>query len=114
MSEKRQQRVPIIIPAVLTLAIVICGIAFFFKLYKFSSTLWGSGSDMLGFALIPVSNYLMVAGGFFLLLIWAFLKGQFANIEQAKYDLIDDDIRYEAAERRRRIAERQGSAKHGA
>jgi len=81
--------------AFLTVIIIICGITFFIKLFYFTSTLWSGGSEMLGFALLPVTNYLLVASGFLLLLIWAFFNGQLSEIEQAKYDLIEENDRWE-------------------
>lgn len=104
----RKDRKANIIAGILTLCVVLCGIAFFYKLTNFAMTLWGGGTGMLGFALIPVTNYLCVAGGCFLLLIWAFMQGQFSDIERAKYEMLEQDWRYEAMEPTWRAMEREG------
>jgi hypothetical protein len=61
---------------------------------------------MLGFALLPMSNYLLVAAGFRMLLIWAFLKGEFKDIERAKYELLEDNERYEEMDRLWRLKQK--------
>lgn len=99
VKKEKQSRGAIFIASFMTLAIVVCGIAFFFKLYKFGSTLFENGSDMLGFAVLPVSNYLFIAAGFLMLLVWAYLRGEFEDIEGPKYELLKDHERYEAEER---------------
>lgn len=99
IKKEKQSRGAIFIASIMTLAIVICGVAFFFKLYKFGSTLFENGSDMLGFAVLPVSNYLFIAAGFLMLLVWAYLRGEFEDIEGPKYELLKDHERYEAEER---------------
>jgi hypothetical protein len=106
----KMSRAARIICWVLTLAMTISGVAFFTKIFRFSQTFWSEGAEMLGFALIPVTNYLCVAAGFFLLLIWAYLKGDFSDIERAKFELLEDDARYDAMEVRWRELARQGKA----
>ena len=36
-------------------------------------------------------TYVLVAGGFFLLLLYCFLTGHFADIERPKYDLLESE-----------------------
>jgi hypothetical protein len=106
MKTQEQSRGAIYIASFLTAAIVVCGVAFFYKLFRFASTIWENGSEMLGFALLPMSNYLLVAAGFLMLLIWAFLKGEFKDIERAKYELLEDNERYEEMDRLWRLKQK--------
>src|SRR6187551_3366672 len=64
--------------------VLTAGTAFLFKLIEFVYTaIHGSGA--LTSFLIPVMNYLIVAAGFACLFVWAYLRGQFHNVEKAKY-----------------------------
>lgn len=90
----------------LTMVTLVCAFTFATKLMNFTLTIWRGGPSMLGFAIVPVTLYLSVAGGFLLLLIWAFMKGQFSDIERAKFELLEDDARYTAMEAEWRRIER--------
>lgn len=76
--------------------VLVAGGGFGFKLYEFIST-FGSGGP-LQFAIFPVVTYLLVAAGFGCLFIWAYLRGQFKNVEAAKYRMLEmqkefDDVK---------------------
>lgn len=72
------------------LVILMAGSAFLFKLVDFLITFHGSaGNETLGFAIMPVVTYLIVAAGFACLFFWAYLTGQFRDIEAAKYRMLD-------------------------
>ena len=76
--------------------IAMAGVAFAFKLYEFFYDLTNrEGFEFTGAHLL---TYLLVAGGFFLLLLYGFLRGHFADIEQPKHDLLDQERRYDRAE----------------
>ncbi len=53
----------------------------------------------MAFAIMPITTYLIVASGFMCLFIWAFLSGKFADLEAAKYDMLEQEEAYERAER---------------
>lgn len=72
------------------------GVAFAFKLYEFFYDL--SQQEGFRFAGAHLATYLLVAGGFFLLLAYAFLKGHFADIEQPKYDILESEQSYDREE----------------
>lgn len=68
--------------------ILTAGSAFVFKLTEFIHTATTHGSQALASFLIPVLNYLMVATGFMCLFLWAYLTGQFRDIEGIKYRML--------------------------
>ncbi|MCP3916483.1 MAG: hypothetical protein GY711_13075 [bacterium] len=63
------------------------GTLFFYKLYTFLSTI--KNDEMAGFAFDPIVIYGCVALGFLCLLGWAYLSGQFRNVEQPKYEMLE-------------------------
>src|SRR5438128_1211611 len=66
----------------MALGISITAAAFIFKLVEFICTLQGSEAE--GFAVVPVTNYFIVATGYLLLFLWAYLTGQFRDLEAPK------------------------------
>ena len=76
--------------------IVVAGASFAFKFYEFFYDL--SSQQGFRFAGAHLGTYLLVAGGFFLLLLFAFLNGHFADIEQPKYDILDEEIARDLAD----------------
>ena len=85
---------------VLTFFVVACtgaGGMFINKLFAFLKTI--RKDELAGFAFDPLIIYGFVAMGFLILLAWAFLTGQFRNIEQPKYDMLAQFDRQERAER---------------
>ncbi len=69
--------------------IVTAGTAFTFKLIDFYITATTEGSSALASFLIPVLNYLFVAAGFTSLFVWAYSRGQFRNVEEPKYRMLE-------------------------
>ncbi len=69
--------------------VLAAGIAFLFKLIEFFYTATKSGSDALGSFLIPVLTYLTVAAGFACMFVWAYLTGQFRNVERTKMRMLE-------------------------
>lgn len=67
--------------------ILVAGGGFGIKLYEFATAL--SSSSPMRFAFIPVLTYLIVASGFACLFVWAYLTGQFRQIEAAKYRMLE-------------------------
>ena len=66
---------------------VIAGCMFVFKLHEFLRTI--KRDELAGFAFDPILTYGLVAVGFFLLLVWAFLSGQFKDLEKTKYEMME-------------------------
>ncbi len=77
--------------------VVICsGAAFVFKLYEFLEDL--TNREGLHFAGAHLLTYVLVAGGFALLLIYGFMKGQFTDIEEPKFEMLEKEIEYDRQE----------------
>ena len=91
---RRQRRA---IHAFFVLACTVGGVMFVFKLHEFLLTI--KRDELVGFAVDPILVYAFVAIGFLLLLAWAFLTGQFRDIERAKYEMLERIERQERAER---------------
>ena len=64
---------------------LMAGCMFVFKLFSFMET--DKREELAGFAFDPIMIYAFVAAGFLVLLGWAYLTGQFRDIEQPKYDM---------------------------
>ncbi|HLG22641.1 MAG TPA: hypothetical protein VI382_07475 [Candidatus Manganitrophaceae bacterium] len=54
--------------------------------------------EVAGFAVIQVGSYLLAALGFFCLFIWSFLRGDFKEMEKAKYQLLEIEEKLERDE----------------
>ncbi len=66
---------------------LLAGCMFVFKLFEFLRTI--ERDELAGFAYDPIIVYGLVAMGFLLLLGWAYLSGQFRDIERPKYELFE-------------------------
>lgn len=80
------------------LVILMAGSAFLFKLVEFTLTFTKlapsspealNADPTLRFAIQPVITYLIVAAGFACLFFWAYLTGQFRNIEGPKFRMLE-------------------------
>lgn len=76
----------------------ITGLAFTFKLIEFFVSF--AGDQPLRFAMIPVLTYFIVASGFACLLFWAYLAGQFKDVEAAKHRMLQLQDEIDARESR--------------
>lgn len=76
------------------LAVSVAGCMFILKLFSFMKTI--KKDELAGFAFDPLIVYGFVAMGFILLLAWAYLTGQFRDIESPKYEMLE---RFEEQER---------------
>ena len=81
------------------LAITAAGCMFIYKLFAFLKTI--RRDELAGFAFDPIIIYGIVAMGFLCLLAWAFLTGQFKDIERPKYEMLE---RFEEQEKAERLA----------
>jgi nitrogen fixation-related uncharacterized protein len=79
------------------LAVTIAGAMFTYKLFAFLKTI--RRDELAGFAFDPIVIYGIVAMGFLCLLAWAFLTGQFKDIERPKYEMMERFEEQEKAER---------------
>lgn len=77
-------------------AVTVAGCMFTFKLYSFLKTI--RRDELAGFAFDPIVIYGIVATGFLLLLAWAFLTGQFRDIERPKHEMLERFLEQERAE----------------
>lgn len=80
--------------------LIFFGIATFAAGLGFAVKVWEFTSDLLAqegiqFAGVHLLTYALVAGGFLSLLVFCFLKGHFADIEQPKHDLIERERNYD-------------------
>ena len=73
--------------ACFVLAITCAGGMFVFKLFSFMKTI--KKDELAGFAFDPILIYAVVTVGFLCLLAWAFLTGQFRDIERPKYEMLE-------------------------
>ncbi|MCS7049430.1 MAG: hypothetical protein NZ483_09080 [Verrucomicrobiae bacterium] len=96
---KRPINIHRLVSWLVVLAVAIGGATFLYKLVEFANT--ATHEDMPGFALVSVVPYLTATFGFLLLAIWAFLRGHFRDIEQPKYDMLDQEREYDLAEQQR-------------
>ena len=76
--------------------VFLSGVTFIYKLYEFFHDL--TDSDGLRFAGSHLLTYVLVAGGFGLLLIYGFMKGHFSDIEKAKYEMLEKEEDYDRQE----------------
>lgn len=51
--------------------------------------------DGIAYSLVPVATYFFAAGGFFLLLLWAFLTGHLSQVEDEKFRMLDEQLALE-------------------
>jgi len=74
----------------------LAGLGFAYKLYEFFFDVAGrQGFEFAGAHLV---TYALVAAGFLLLLLFAFLNGTFSDIERPKHELLERELRYDRDE----------------
>jgi hypothetical protein len=81
-----------------TLMVLTAGTAFVFKLCEFFTIAVSHGADALASFLIPVLNYLIVALGFACLFLWAYLRGEFKDVEATKFRMLEMQERIDRSE----------------
>lgn len=75
----------------------VAGCMFVYKLFAFMRTI--RKDEMAGFAFDPIIIYGFVAGGFLCMLAWAFLSGQFRDVEAPKHEMLERFFAQEQAEK---------------
>lgn len=86
-------------------AVTVAGCLFTYKLFAFLKTI--RRDELAGFAFDPIMIYGFVAMGFLFLLGWAYLTGQFRNVEQPKHDML---ARFDEQQRAEGLEEGEWSA----
>lgn len=79
--------------------VLTAGTAFMFKLIEFFYTATTVGKEAMGSFLIPLSTYLIVAAGFGCLFFWAYMTGQFKDVEGPKYRMLKMQDEFDAMEK---------------
>jgi len=92
----RPQRVPRGALWFLASVIVLGGAGFIYKFYEFFLDI--AAQEGFRFAGAHLLTYLLVAGGFLLMLLYAFLNGHFADIESPKFELLEREVRLDHEE----------------
>jgi hypothetical protein len=77
-------------------AVACAGAMFTYKLFQFLQTI--KRDELAGFAFDPILTYAFVAIGFLFLLAWAYLSGQFRDVERPKHELFERIAAQERAE----------------
>ncbi len=96
MSEKQRTRTLRNVHIFFVTAVTIAGCMFTFKLFSFLKTI--KRDELAGFAFDPILVYAFVAMGFLCLMAWAYLSGQFRDLEAVKRDMLVRFDEQEAAE----------------
>lgn len=74
----------------MVLTVFIAGFGFVYKFFEFAKT-WVEG-ELLGFAVVPLIIYCLIASGFACLLAWAVVGGQFRGVEEPKFRMIEREL----------------------
>ena len=67
-------------------AALCAGGMFVFKMFSFLKTI--KRDELAGFAFDPIITYGFVAMGFLFLLAWAYMTGQFHDVESPKHEML--------------------------
>ena len=95
-GRERDRKTLVYLMWIFSFTIVAAGAAFGWKIYEFAHDL--IATEGLRFAGAHLLTYVLVAGGFFMMLLYCFLSGHFSDIEKAKYDLLEEERRYDLRE----------------
>lgn len=90
---RMERRERILLWVVMVVGIGLSGIAFVYKIAEFLFTL--GGTEVKGFAEVPVTIYFIVAAGWLSLLLWCFVTRQFVDVERSKYEMLEMEAEYE-------------------
>ncbi len=94
---KPKNRTRMMVHVFFVTAVTAAGCMFTFKLFSFLQTI--KRDELAGFAFDPIMIYAFVAVGFLFLLAWAFLTGQFRDIERPKFEMLERFDEQELAEK---------------
>ncbi len=86
-----------IVLALLAMVFIIpAGYGFSVRFMSFFRTL--QADEQARFTIVPMLNYLAVAGGFICLFIWAVFRGMFRDIERPKYTMLENEEKLDRGE----------------
>jgi hypothetical protein len=97
----RQSRRRSLIVGVLAVLILVPALLGFGTKFREFLALWDDEEG--AFTIVPIVNYLLATAGFFLLLCWAILHGMFRNIEQPKYQMLEQEKELDEEERLKEV-----------
>lgn len=69
------------------IVLTLAGLGFFVKFTEFVKSVFSN--DLLNWAIVPVSTYLIVGVGFLSLFVWTVMKGDYKDIEAPKFRLFE-------------------------
>lgn len=104
MKIARADRVRIIIQWVVVGFVITGGYTFSRKVYEFIAT--ASRGEMPGFAALTIVPYLVVMLGFLCLVVGAYLRGHFSDLEKPKYTMIETERELDELARQQQGAKR--------
>lgn len=87
MTNTPRERVFTPLHAFFCVFVLTAGSLFFYKLFAFLSTI--RKDELAGFAFDPILVYGFVAMGFLCLLVWAYMSGQFRDVERPKHEMLE-------------------------
>ena len=90
---RMEHREKVLLWVVMVVGIGLSGIAFVYKIAEFIFTL--NGTEVQGFAEVPVTVYFIVAAGWLSLLVWCYVTKQFVDVERSKYEMLEMEAEYE-------------------
>jgi hypothetical protein len=90
---RMEHREKILLWVVMVVGIGLSGIAFVYKIAEFIFTL--NGTEVQGFAEVPVTVYFIVAAVWLALLVWCYVTKQFVDVERSKYEMLEMEAEYE-------------------
>lgn len=99
MKRNKREWTVFILGAWVILGVTFASLTFSYKVIEFVKTV--PRGEVAGFAAIQVITYLLIAIGFFFLFLWSFLKGDFKDIEKAKYRVLEMEEKMLEMEKRR-------------
>jgi len=88
-----ERRERVLLWAAMIAGIGLSGVAFVYKIAEFIFTL--GGTEVKGFAEVPVTVYFVVATGWLCLLVWCYVTRQFVDVERSKYEMLEMEAEYE-------------------
>jgi len=92
-TDRMEHRERVLLWAAMIVGIGLSGIAFVYKIAEFIFTL--GGTEVKGFAEVPVTVYFVVAAGWLCLLVWCYVTRQFVDVERSKYEMLEMEAEYE-------------------
>lgn len=99
MKRNKREWTVFILGAWVILGVTFASLTFSYKVIEFVKTV--PRGEVAGFAAIQVITYLLIAIGFFFLFLWSFLKGDFKDMEKAKYRVLEMEEKMLEMEKRR-------------